>query len=113
MPLYDHECKECGTITEAVSGMDERIIDCQCGGKAERVFSTGFKSGHVKHPGVIDNDPPWLKDHPMHDNSGFKGCLPQRIRKNPKAMERYRGRQGRRQAMKDFGLFNETTGPKG
>ena len=43
MPLYDHECEECGEISEAYKKVDDKEADCpNCGGTARRVFTSRY-----------------------------------------------------------------------
>lgn len=41
MPLYDFRCRACGTVFEAMAGMDEAEKDCRCGGTADRCLGVG------------------------------------------------------------------------
>ncbi len=41
MPLYDFECRACGTVFEAMAGMDGGDGACACGGAARRLVSVG------------------------------------------------------------------------
>ncbi len=54
MPLYDYECK-CGTVTEAIAGVNEDTLPCrQCGKGAARIISA---SGQF----TGNEDAPWIR----------------------------------------------------
>ena len=56
MPIYEHYCHECDTITEKVCKIDERkqFVSChKCGSHAERIISS---SG-----GIQRDEPTWLE----------------------------------------------------
>lgn len=41
MPIYDHECPKCDKIFEAIAGIDEISVPCECGAQANRIISCG------------------------------------------------------------------------
>jgi len=55
MPLYEHYCAECDTITEEVCKISDRkqfVICKTCGGSAERIISAAIQRV----------EPTWLDD---------------------------------------------------
>lgn len=57
MPIYEYECKKCGTIVEAFQGInDAPLTVCECGeqGTLERIIS--LSSFHLKGTGWYTTD---------------------------------------------------------
>jgi putative FmdB family regulatory protein len=57
MPIYEYECKKCGTIVEALQGInDAPLTECECGGQGtlERIIS--LSSFHLKGTGWYTTD---------------------------------------------------------
>lgn len=78
MPLYEHYCEACGSITEHVCKIDERkqFIQCfHCGGSAERIVSAAIQRV----------EPTWLESakdglhsqdrHKITDRNSFNAYL--------------------------------------
>lgn len=39
MPLYDYRCPDCGRRFERFGGQRDRVVRCECGGRAVRCVS--------------------------------------------------------------------------
>ena len=56
MPLYDHQCADCGHIFESLAKMDDTgPLECpECGGKARRIIS-------VSGTNCANEDAEWIR----------------------------------------------------
>lgn len=102
MPIYDHECQQCGKIFEAISPYFLETIQCDCGGLAKRIISCGRVY-------TANEDASWLKTVPEVINKDTTNPIAKEFIKNPT-------RQNYKAWMKSEGLRplenNEPTKPK-
>lgn len=78
-PIYDFKCGKCETVKERYAKIEERVTDCDCGGKMKRLITTRYYAqGDIK---------PYLDEH---------------LTDRPVWVE---SRQHRKKLMKQYGVY--------
>jgi len=56
MPVFKFKCTKCDKVESRIAKYDEKVKQClDCGGEAEKVFSSGSAAVKVKGSGAYTN----------------------------------------------------------